>query len=887
MRSALRSGFAFFLAFSIVAISGCGNSNSIGTCTGNCPTNVPFVSSSSPAGGATGVAVTSAVTATFDMPMNAATLTTSTFTLSSSGGAVAGTVSYSNSVATFTPSAALAYNTLYTAIITTGAESSAGGFLSANYTWSFTTASAPAPTVTAESPASGAANVSVSTTVTATFSEAMQPSSLTSSTFTLADSGGNAVSGTITYDSGSDTATLAPSSPLSYATQYTATITTGATASNGAALASGFTWQFTTAAAPAPPTVTSTTPVSGATGVAINTAISAVFSVPMNSASFTATSFTVNAQGGGGVAGSVSYDAATQTATFMPAANLSYGTTYIATLTTAVTSSSGQALASNDTWSFTTIQAPAVLSTTPASGATSVAVTANVTATFSMAMNPTTLTTATFMLTGPGGTQVAGNISYAASSNTATFTPSASLAYNTAYSATITTGAQNSGGVGLSSNYTWSFTTEATPSGMVTVDFGAQEQIIRGFGGSTAWLGQLTQQQANELFGLGTQGGLPELGLSILRVRIDPTGSATSSPPWATSNWDQEINNANAAVAANPNVIVFASPWTPPVSMKTGSQPGEPYYSGGSPCSPGPGYCGGSLDPSNYAAYAAYLNQFVAYFNAFSTNPLYAISMQNEPDWNAQPSENYESCGWTAAQMDSWIDAEGSTLQAPLIMPESLNFNPAQAAPSLSDSTAVADITIVGGHLYGTSPSYYTQAKNAGKDIWMTEHYLNPSGTNPTMGDALSFAQEIHNSMVTGQYNAYVWWWIWDQASYINYGLINSNTSSPTPTYFGYAIGQFSRFIQPGYYRYNATAAPSSNVYVSAYAGSTHYVVVAINSGSNSVSQPFTIQNATVTSMTPWQTTSSAGLQQLSPVSVSSGQFTYTLPPQSITTFVQ
>jgi glucuronoarabinoxylan endo-1,4-beta-xylanase len=80
-------------------------------------------------------------------------------------------------------------------------------------------------------------------------------------------------------------------------------------------------------------------------------------------------------------------------------------------------------------------------------------------------------------------------------------------------------------------------------------------------------------------------------------------------------------------------------------------------------------------------------------------------------------------------------------------------------------------------------------------------------------------------------------------------------------------------------------------VYVSAYAGTEnaqqHYVIVAINAGASAVSQTFTIDNATVTSMTPWQSTSATGLVQQSAVTVTGNTFTYTLPAQSITTFVQ
>jgi glucuronoarabinoxylan endo-1,4-beta-xylanase len=74
-------------------------------------------------------------------------------------------------------------------------------------------------------------------------------------------------------------------------------------------------------------------------------------------------------------------------------------------------------------------------------------------------------------------------------------------------------------------------------------------------------------------------------------------------------------------------------------------------------------------------------------------------------------------------------------------------------------------------------------------------------------------------------------------------------------------------------------------VFVTAYAGSGHHVIVAINMGSSAVNQPFTIQGATVSSLVPHQTSNSQNLAQLAPVTVSNGTFTYSLPGQSITTF--
>src|SRR5208283_4169483 len=253
----------------------------------------------------------------------------------------------------------------------------------------------------------------------------------------------------------------------------------------------------------------------------------------------------------------------------------------------------------------------------------------------------------------------------------------------------------------------------------------------------------------------------------------------------------------------------------------------------------------------SYTAYASYLEDFVSYFQTNGVN-LYGISMQNEPDY---ANVNYDSCNWTAHQMDAWIAGNASALTTKLIMPESFDFNPAQAATALSDTNAEALVSIVGGHLYGTNPAYQTQAEGLGKDVWMTEHTLTPAGSQPAIGDAINMAEEIHNSMVTGQFNAYVWWWIWNNpADGINYGLIDSNTSAPSPTYFGYAIEQFSRFVQPGWVRASATASPEAGVYASAYTDGGHISIVVINASASSIVQPFALQGAAATSLTPYQT---------------------------------
>ncbi len=413
----------------------------------------PTVVSTIPVNAATAVAVNTAVSATFSEAMNPATITTTTFTLTGPGATpVAGTVSYAGTTAAFTTTAVLITSTLYTATVTTGAKDPAGAALAANFVWTFTTA-AP-PTVVCTIPVNAATAVAVNAAISATFSEAMNSATINATTFTLTGPGATSVGGVVSYSGA--TAIYTPSALLATGALYTATITTGAKDPTGAALASNFTWTFTAAV---PPTVVSTIPVNAATAVAVNTAISATFSEVMNPATITAATFTLTGPGATPAAGTAAYSRTT--ATFTPTAVLSTSTFYTATITTGAKDPGAAALAANFVWTFTTAAPPTVISTIPANGATAVAVNTAVSATFSEAMNPATITTTTFTLTGPGATSVGGTVSY--SGSTATFTPSTFLATGILYTATITTGAQDPSGVALAANYLWTFTTALAP----------------------------------------------------------------------------------------------------------------------------------------------------------------------------------------------------------------------------------------------------------------------------------------------------------------------------------------------------------------------------------------------------------------------------------------
>jgi hypothetical protein len=168
--------------------------------------------------------------------------------------------------------------------------------------------------------------------------------------------------------------------------------------------------------------------------------------------------------------------------------------------------------------------APTVSSTNPQNGATGVAV---ITASFNEAMNPSTITTATFAMSGPGVTPVTGTVAYNASSDIASFTPSSALTPSTTYTATITTGVKDVAGNALASNHVWSFTSSATTGNQASPTLGGAGAFVV-LAGST-----VTSTGASGLIG--------DLGVS-------PGTAVTGFPP-ATLAGTIHAGDATSAVA--------------------------------------------------------------------------------------------------------------------------------------------------------------------------------------------------------------------------------------------------------------------------------------------------------------------------------------------------
>ena len=235
-------------------MAGCGGSDGGGGIgIAGLDAGAPTVSSTDPADTETGVAINQNIIATFSEAMNPTTITPTTFIVIQQGvAAVPGTVTYVGTVAKLTLTRDLIPNSIVTAMITTGVTDLAGNAMAANKTWSFTTgatADTTLPTVSSTSPANLATDVAINQSITATFSEAMDPTTITPTTFTVMQ-GITPIPGTVTSvgggGAGGSVATFNPTSNFPPSTVVAVTITTGVTDLAGNALAANKTWSFTT-----------------------------------------------------------------------------------------------------------------------------------------------------------------------------------------------------------------------------------------------------------------------------------------------------------------------------------------------------------------------------------------------------------------------------------------------------------------------------------------------------------------------------------------------------------------------------------------------------------------------------------------------------------------
>ncbi len=367
------------------------------------------------------------------------------------------------------------------------------------------------------------------------------------------------------------------------------------------------------------------------------------------------------------------------------------------------------------------------------------------------------------------------------------------------------------------------------------------QQYIRGFGAANIlpWRPDMTADQVQTAFGTG-QG---QLGFSILRLRV----------PYTDNESEFSAQVPTAKLAGSLGAIVFASPWTPPPAMKSNNN-----------------IVGGTLNDTSYAAYAAHLKAFAGYM-AGNGAPLYAVSLQNEPD----ASVTYESCSWNATQFLNFTKNNAAAIGTRIMMPESQNFVHGLSDSTLNNPTAAAQVAVIGGHIYGGGLGPYPLAVSKGKEVWMTEHLV----LDTTWTAVLATGREIHDCMNAGM-NAYVWWYL---VRY--YGPIHEDGYV---TRRGYVMSQFARFVRPGYHKIQCNPTPQRNVVVSSYkdSSSSKVVIIALNTNASATQQGFAVSNGSMTSFAAYTTSQTKNCVQGIDIPATNGRFAVSLDPSSITTFV-
>jgi glucuronoarabinoxylan endo-1,4-beta-xylanase len=418
-------------------------------------------------------------------------------------------------------------------------------------------------------------------------------------------------------------------------------------------------------------------------------------------------------------------------------------------------------------------------------------------------------------------------------------------------------GGSGPGSGGAAGMYVGSKTPGTAQTGDITVNPAKTYQVVDGFGEADVW--QNSSSTAMQTLLWDPVNGI---GLNLLRVGIDGT-SGKVNIMGAAGYADGQACVKYAGSACK----VWAAPWSPPASMKDNNNINN----------------GGHLQTANYAAWAAVLAAFPAFYKKNGGVDLYAVSAQNEPDFTA----TYQSCLFSSSQMVAWIKVLGPALAAlsppvKVLAAEPDNWGniwggDAYGPTIIADATADGYVGPLATHDYGgTSAGTYARPAppaNNTHSVWETE--CTPNDTGP-----ITIATMIYAAFATGGVSGWHYWW--------TESLVPNPSSPPAQVY---ALGNFSKFVRPGYYRADVAGAPKPSGSVPLVVAFTNppdgtVAIVVVNGGGAQSVSFFVAGTAWPASVTPYVTTSSSKLAAGTPISVSGGRFSASLAGQSVTTFV-
>jgi hypothetical protein len=431
----------------------------------------PSVTSTTPAAGTAGAQPTTSVTASIDAPLDPGTVDDADFTLTGPDEATLhGTVRFDSDAGKLVlrPGETLEPFTSYTARIGTGVATWAGTPLAEPVTWTFSTGIGTPPVVVSQSPAADAVAVPTDAAVAVRFDRRLDPATVSSGTVRLRQASGTQVAGEVSYDDANRTVALRPLARLAESTRHTVEITTEVAARDGRTVAAPISFSFTTGTNVR---VASRTPALLASGISPAAVVRAAFSRAVDPATVAEESFSLTGPDDATVPASVTYDAATRTATLTPAQPLDLMSGYTARISDAVRGLDGAAVEAS-AWSFSTAisppPGPAVSTLAPAADASGVPNGSVVRLAFDRALDAATVTPQSVVLAPADSEPVAATVAYDPTARQVTLTPLAALRVATRYTATVTTAIRSDVGAPLETQLAWSFTTADCPCNLMT-----------------------------------------------------------------------------------------------------------------------------------------------------------------------------------------------------------------------------------------------------------------------------------------------------------------------------------------------------------------------------------------------------------------------------------
>ncbi len=391
------------------------------------------------------------------------------------------------------------------------------------------------------------------------------------------------------------------------------------------------------------------------------------------------------------------------------------------------------------------------------------------------------------------------------------------------------------------------------------------------------------------------------IGLNILRMEMSAhtKGDITREDVGWDSPYDWHGYLPAVREAKSHGALILATPWSPPASYKTNGD-----ATGGKDDG-----VHGKLKESMWGSLFTWFNTFLSYMQANDAS-VDVVAIQNEPDWWV----GYNGCEYTPQEMHDIVKQYAKRLNKDkfgvrLLGGEPLGFNPEYYRLLMQDPETEPYIDLIGGHVYGN----YNCKKNlatsagyaAGKEVWMTEHLINPRGDNggirdlPTWQEQLDFCEDVNECLLNGA-TAYIYWYLAKEYSFIGDGTLYDQATCLSPGNDrgkvldrGRLMGQFARQLK-GATRLahtstltNSSSTPGVNqrFEMSAFLKGEELIVNAIDTLSRDLNFRITLPY-NVDHVHRIQSTEGNIYVEDDPEISAGCDFTFSVPARSFTTFV-